>query len=277
MMKPNFKQFLGEALGVPEESLPSGFQRIGDVIILRLEPVLDEHAKRIGELVLEHFPKVKSVCRSLGVRGQLREPRIQLLAGKGTVTTHRENGCLFKIDVSKLMFAKGNVSERGRVPKLVKDSETIVDMFAGIGYFTIPVAKLAKPKKIHAIELNTEAVKYLRENIKLNHVGNVEVIQGDCRSVELGKVADRVLMGYLPKTYEFLPAAFGFLKPEGGILHYHDTFRKEELWDKPLEILRKAAGEAGYELKSVTHEAVVKQYAPGVEHVVIDAEFRRNE
>jgi len=80
-------------------------------------------------------------------------------------------------------------------------------------------------------------------------------------------------MGYLPGTESFLPAAFGFLKPEGGTIHYHNTYRKKELWDQPVKELEKAAKDAGYKLDKITHKAVVKHFSPGMEHVVIDAHF----
>ncbi len=272
------KAILCETLDIPEEKkkfLPSGYQNIGDIIILNLKPEIRLYAKEIGELILEKFPRFKTVCEKTDiVRGELRIPNIKVVAGENkTVTMHRENGCLYKIDVSKVMFSQGNIKERARLPKTIKPGEVIIDMFAGIGYFSIPIAKFAKPRKIHAIDKNPDSIELLKENIRLNNVGNViEPILGDCRNITLNERADRIIMGYLPRTYEFLEAAFDLLK-SCGIIHYHDTFRTEELWKKPMEILKKMAENAGFELKTVTHKAIVKHYAPGVEHIVIDAEF----
>ncbi|MCK4714173.1 MAG: class I SAM-dependent methyltransferase family protein, partial [Candidatus Aenigmarchaeota archaeon] len=131
-----------------------------------------------------------------------------------------------------------------------------------------------RPGRIYGIEKNPSSFHYLKENIRLNRVQEkVTPILGDCREVNMGKVADRVLMGYLPGTDAFLPAAFGALKPGGGVIHYHDTFRESELWEKPLDILETRGFKAGYSLKKVTHKAVVKEYAPKVYHAVVDAEF----
>jgi tRNA wybutosine-synthesizing protein 2 len=257
------------------EFLPSGFQRIGNIIIVNLKPELKQFREDIGETVLDCFRDIKTVCNRFDkVRGQTRSPSIEVIAGEGTETVHTENGCFYKIDVAKLMFAKGNVRERGRLPLLVKPGETIVDMFCGLGYFTIPIAKFAKPKKIYAIDINPLAIDFLKENIKLNLVSCVETILGNCRTVSLPEKAGRIIMGYLPRTYEFLPAAVGFLK-NNGVIHYHDTFRENELWEKPKKILEEQAQKAGYWLDKISYKTVVKQFAPRVYHVVLDCKFRK--
>jgi tRNA wybutosine-synthesizing protein 2 len=258
-----------------KELLPAGFQRIGHVVILNLKPGISNLANEIAGLILKAYPYVKTVCLTQGVSGELREPRVSYLAGeRKTETTHRENRCLFRLDVARIMFSKGNLSERARLPRLVRPGEVIADLFSGIGYFSIPIAKHARPRRIYSIEKNPTAFRYLKENIRLNRVQDrMTPILGDCRKVLMGNVADRVIMGYLPKTYQYLPAAFEALRPEGGTIHYHDTFADKELWDKPLDLLEAQAFRQGYTPKRVTHKAIVKEYAPGVFHAVVDAEF----
>jgi len=261
------------------ELLPSGFQRVGDVVILGLKPELLEHERGIGVAVLKLLPENKTVCaRFGGVSGDLRIPGVKKIAGNGTTTVHTENGCKYGLDVTKVMFAKGNVGERARLPRLVRHGETIIDMFAGIGYFTVPVAKKSRPCVVYAIEKNPESVRFLKENLKLNGITGVEVIEADNRDAGLHKLnnaADRVIMGYLPGTEKFLPAAFGFLKQDGGIIHFHNTYRKQELWETPRSELEAAAMCTGYKLDSISYRGIVKHFAPGVEHVVIDAHFSR--
>jgi tRNA wybutosine-synthesizing protein 2 len=283
-MKPEkFREIVNKKLEkkVPEEVLdlvPSGFQRIGKIAILNLPEELHRNKRMIGNAVLKNFPYVKTVCMRTGsISGELREPGVKVIAGeKNTITTHRENRCSYKIDVSKLMFSKGNLFERGRLPGLVGTGETVVDMFSGIGYFSIPIAKFAKPAKVFAIDKNPVAVEYLKENIRINKIeGKITPVFGDCREVRFGDIGDRIIMGFLPKTYEFLPAAFEALKPEGGVIHYHDTFAKEELWEKPIHILETSGFKYGYVLDRITYKNVVKEYAPNVFHVVLDAEFSK--
>ena len=260
------------------EKFPSRYQKLGDIILLRLPEELLPYKHEIGMAVLKVFPNVKTVLRYVkGISGELRLPSVEIIAGEQkTETIHEENNCLYKLDVAKVMFSRDNKKERARIPKLVKEGETVVDMFAGIGYFTIPIAKLANPKIIYAIELNPISVRYLRENLILNRIEDkVKIIEGDCRVIapKLGPIADRVIMGYFPQTYEFLPFALKVLKPTGGIIHYHDIFKKEELFEKPISILKKISKENGYHLKKVLYTGIVKSYAPKTYHIVVDAFF----
>ncbi|RLJ05862.1 MAG: class I SAM-dependent methyltransferase family protein [Candidatus Aenigmatarchaeota archaeon] len=275
-----FKRLLIKNLNIPEEKekfLPQGFQRIGTIVILNLKDPVLEYRKQIAEFVLKQFPYVKSVyVRSGKIHTEFKKPDIKWVAGeKNPVTEHKENGCLFRLDVTKLMFAKGNLRERGRVAKLAKEGETVTDMFAGIGYFSIPVAKHSKAKTIYAIEKNPTAFSFLKTNIKLNGVEKKVIpLLGDNRKVKIKEKADRILMGYFPSTRKFLQHAFDFLK-NSGTIHYHDVFHKNELWEKPIQILKQEAMKKGYALKKTTYKHKVKSYAPRTYHIVIDAVFEK--
>src|SRR3989344_3646521 len=185
-----FKDQLQEKLKkqIPQdvlEKIPAGFQRIGQIIILNLDNTLQTYKKEIAQATLELFPTIKTVCNKTGgIVGQFREPQIEWLAGdKNTTVIHTESNCRYTFDVTKIMFAKGNLSERVRVPQQVKKGEIILDMFAGIGYFSIPLGKLSPAKKIYAVELNPNSVHFLQENIKLNKLSSVEPIHADNREV----------------------------------------------------------------------------------------------
>jgi len=282
-MSQTFKQLLVKKLNFKKELehlLPKNYQKIGDIVIINIDSKIQKFEKEIGKTILNQIPETRVVCKKIGIiKGEKRTPQIKVIAGgRNTETVHKENGCLFKLDVRKTMFAKGNVKERGRIAKLIKSNEIVVDMFSGIGYFSLPIAKFSKVKKIYAIDINPVAIKYLKENIQLNGLNNIEVIFGDCRKIakNIGKIADRVIMGYLPNTNKFLPVAFSFLKKEGGIIHYHDIFKEEDLWNKPVEILRDKAKENGYILEKILHKRIVKSYAPRIYHIVIDAKFLQN-
>lgn len=274
-----FKYELLKNLSIPEskkEFLPAGFQRIGNVVILSLHEEVMEYRKEIGEFILKRFPYVRSVyLKKSPITGELRLPKLQWICGdKNPVTVHKENKCVFKLDVTKVMFAKGNLRERGRIPKLVKRNEVIVDMFAGIGYFSIPIGKHSKAKRVYAIEKNPTAFGFLKENIKLNSVEKKVIpIYGDNRKVELPEKAERVIMGYLPDAKKFLPYAFRFLKNKG-IIHYHGIYSKNEI-EKSRMVLEKISQKQGYSLERILYQSKVKSYAPGIYHMVTDAEFRK--
>ena len=272
ILKERFPEF--------ENILPKGYQRVGDILIVSLHPSLIKHEKEIGEIILKNIPNVRVVCRKTGpVKGETKKPQLKVIAGdKNTETIHKEGKCIYKLDVRKVMFSKGNINERHRLQKQVKEGEVIVDLFTGIGYFSVGIAKFCNPKIIYAIDVNPIAIKYLKENIKLNKVEGIIVpILGDCREVvkKLGKVADRVIMGFLPRTYRFLDSAFSVLKEEGGIIHYHDAFKEEDLFEKPIEILKNVAEGNGYKLSKILYKGIVKSYAPRIYHIVIDAKFSK--
>ncbi len=244
--------------------LPKTYKVLGDVILVKMNDSLKNYAKEIGKALLEINPHCKSVWWDRGKRGAIRKPEVELIAGKGGETIHREGGCIYKFDVSKVMFSPGNQAERIRMGKIV-GREVVVDMFAGIGYFTIPVAK--KAKKVYAIEINPESYHYLLENLKLNSVNSVVPILGDSMYVTPERVADRVIMGHV-NCHEFLPVAINALK-EKGWLHYHESV-PEAVIERPVRRVISAAEKEG---KGVKIECVrkVKNYSPGVVHIVVDA------
>jgi len=150
--------------------------------------------------------------------------------------------------------------------------EVIVDMFAGIGYFSLPLSVYGAPAKVLACELNPLAHRYLRENARLNKVeGVLEPRLGDNREAPEG-IADRVVMGYVKTTHHFLPKAMRILKPEGGVIHYHETCPVELLPDRPLQRVREAAEAAGRSA-SLLNFKNIKSYAPGIDHVVLDVQI----
>lgn len=247
------------------EKLPSGYQKIGNIIILKLKENLP--ANKIAEVLLEKIPNTRLICRYTGkIKGEYRKPQIKILAGKGnTETIHKEHGCKYKLDVKKIMWSKGNLEERMRIAELVEDGETIVDFFSGIGYFSIPIAVHSKPEIIYSIEKNLVAYKYLKENIKLNKVQEkIKPILGDCseEGPRLGKIGDRVIMGFLPSPKKHLPAAIKVLKGEG-ILHYEAIGKNpEELVEEVKNSVKKK-----FEVKNISK---VKSYAPKIYHYTLD-------
>jgi len=283
-----FKEELREKLKgkIPAEKLeflPSGFQAVGEICILNLNKELLGYKKEIGEASLEIFTRFKSVCNKTGeITGKFREPQIEVIAGeKKTEAIVKENNCLYKFDVAKIMFAKGNINERVRIARQVKKGEIIVDMFAGIGYFSVPIGKLAEPKKVYSIELNPNSIYYLKENLKLNKIEDkFEVIEGDCREevdklVEKGVGADRVVMGYLPPPRGFVPWALKIVKNKG-IVHYEEIFNlDEDKRDKEVgEVMKKIEEYSKEQGKKVKLLSVnyVKDYRPHVGHYVLDLE-----
>ncbi|MGI6464250.1 class I SAM-dependent methyltransferase family protein [Methanobacterium sp.] len=234
---------------------------IGDILVLK-QPVDNPQE-------LLNIPGVNRAVRLGRIKGLKREPEVEILLGEGTETIHRENHCLYKLDVARIMWSKGNTTERKRMGQIVRPGETVVDLFAGIGYFTIPMAVHGQPEKIYAVEINPVAHGYLKENVHLNQVQDVvEPILGNCREVAPRNIADRVLMGYIGNTEEYLDVAMEVIKNKG-IIHYHESVPDKLKYIRPAERIKEAAN--GFEVE-ILNQRIVKKYSPGVYHMVVDAQ-----
>jgi tRNA wybutosine-synthesizing protein 2 len=252
-----------------EAVLPRGWQIIGEVVLIHVPELLQPRKGEIGQALLSMYPRCKTVVETKRIAGELRQPIVEVIAGDGTETIHKENYVLFKLDVAKIMFSQGNFYERRRM-STVGTGEHVVDMFAGIGYFTLPMAVHAKPRRIDAIELNPVSYGYLQENIRLNHVEDiVNPVLGDCREKAPVGEADRVIMGYVGTTHEYLPWGMRALKP-GGILHYHETTPEKLVFERPIRYIQEEAVRQGRSAE-IVNTVKVKKYSPGVWHVVVDA------
>lgn len=257
--------------------LPSSCRFIGRVVILKLPRALLKKKKIIGQAVLKLFPYMRAVCVEKNISGAARSPKIKVIAGAQKIETlHTEHGCRLLLDPAKVMFSLGNKFEKERMIKLCKSGETIVDMFAGIGYWTVPIAKFCKPKKIFAIDKNKIAIDYLRKNCVLNKVaGRVEIFEGDCRKFSsiLESKADRIIMGWIFKTEKFLPAALRMAKKKCTI-HFHRIFHPSELPALKKKILA-VARENKCKMKFLAVRQV-KTYSPRQRHFVIDLQVSKS-
>jgi tRNA (guanine37-N1)-methyltransferase len=206
----------------------NSFDVVGDIAIVRLTEKSREYAKKIAEAIMAVHKNIKTVLmQASAVHGDFRLRGLEYVAGeRKTRTVHRESRCLFSVDVEKCYFSPRLFYERMRIARLAEDGETVVNMFAGVGCFSIVMAKHAKVQKVYSIDVNPEAVKQMRENIRVNKVyGRVVPIPGDAREVveeKLRHVADRVLMPLPAKALEYLPHALLTLRENGGWVHYYD-------------------------------------------------------
>jgi len=249
--------------------LPRSYFQVGDVMTVKLHRKLLPNRKAIGAAIKKTLPYVRSVLLIRDIKGTERTPKTEVIAGsKRTATVHKEHGCLFALDPAKIMWSKGNKDERKRMTLIAEKGENVVDMFAGVGYWTIPMAKY-KAKSVKAIDLNPDALRYLKKNIELNGLSNVEVIKGDClgQAGKLADSADRVIMGWLYGTERFLPAALKMAKT-GAVIHFHDLAAEKNV-PKRLNTLKGIAAREGCFL-DVDDIQLVKGYSPGVNHYVYD-------
>ncbi len=244
---------------------PGSWAVVGDVVLVEVGDA--PRPGEVGEALLE-LQDADTVLARAGVEGPTRDPDVTVLAGSGdTETVHREHGTAYALDLSSVMFSPGNKAERARMGEVVTEGERAFDMFAGVGYFALPMARAGAT--VTAAEIDPEAYRYLVENAVLNDVDDrIRPVLGDCRDVDT--VADRVVMGHFD-AHDYLDAALAALSP-GGVVHYHEATPEAERWDRPVGRVEAAAGDRGRPVE-VLDRRVVKSHSPGVDHVVVDARF----
>jgi len=205
----------------------NSFDVIGDIAIIRLPSTSQAKAIIVAKAIMSRHRNVKTVLlQASPVSGDLRLRRLAHVAGANkTSTVHREFSCSFSVDVAKCYFSPRLSHERMRIAKKVEPYETVVNMFAGVGCFSIMIAKHANPAQVFSIDVNPAAIQFMQENIRLNRVyGKVAPLLGDSKAIivnQLPHVADRVLMPLPEKALEYLPYASFALKASGGWIHYY--------------------------------------------------------
>ena len=217
------------------EELISAFDQIGDIIIVRIPDSLLAKKKLIGETLLNNVKIVKSVFyQTSPVEGDFRTRNLEVLAGEDrTETEYKEFGCRFTVDVAKAFFSPRLSNERERIANLIQDGETMVNMFAGVGMFSIMAAK-KKRCTVYSIDINPIASKLCEKNIELNNLaGKVVSINGDTSKIieeQLQGKGDRTLMLLPEKSDEFLESAIKTTK-DGGIIHYYSHIHADKKSD----------------------------------------------
>jgi len=257
---------------VPEDLrylLPTSFDVVGEVAIIRIPDELLPYKERIGLSLRKASPRLTAVALDKGVKGELRVRDLEVIAGgPGTETIHTEYGIKLLVDPSKTYFNPRLSNERFRVAKLVREGEVVIDMFAGVGPFSIMIARHASPKAVYAIDLNRDAVEYLRRNIELNRALSVKPIQGDARD-EMRKLpqADRIIMNLPHSAREFLRDALTHLRPNGTI-HLYQICDRGEIEDLAKSVLGEADG-MGFNI-SLARLEELKTYSPSMSVYALD-------
>ncbi|WP_292521460.1 class I SAM-dependent methyltransferase family protein [Methanoculleus sp.] len=229
-----------------------GYHLVGDIAVLHGDAPTEEELAGI----IRHC-RPRGIVRVKGYTGAMRIPETEVLYGTAGEVRHREQGYTFILDPTRVMFAQGNRMEKARIAALVRPGERVADMFAGIGYFSIPAA--TSGARVHAMEINPIAFEYLQRNIMANHVADrVTAGNGDCRDLLAG-VYDRVLMGHFDAP-SMLADALAHVR-RGSVLHVHSI-------GDATAAIRERAAEAGF-LVAITSRRV-KKYGPHAWHMVQD-------
>ncbi|NLV09531.1 class I SAM-dependent methyltransferase family protein [Halomicrobium mukohataei] len=270
---------------------PASWAVVGSVVLVDVGDA--PRPEEVGEALLQLHGEADTVLARGPITGEHREPAVEVVAGTGdTETVHREHGTAYALDLAEVMFSPGNKAERSHMGEVVREAhegrsesgastsasgaiesgerERVLDMFAGIGYFTLPMARAGAT--VTAVERNPASFRYLIENVQLNEVADrVQPYWADCRDVTPDLAADpvdRIVMGYY-EAHEYLDAALPALAP-GGVVHMHEATPDGLVFERPIERIEAAAADAGRGVE-ILDTRRVKSYSEGVAHVVVDA------
>jgi tRNA (guanine37-N1)-methyltransferase len=252
------------------------FDVIGDIAIVAPDEVASLHKQLLVKSILSVHPNVRLILAKVSpVTGRERVATYERWYGTGpTETMHKEHGCVYSLDVTKVFFTPRLSTERRRVASLVGRSETVGDLFAGVGPFSVLIAKLQPISNVRACDISPEAVSYLRRNIRLNGVSDrVRAYLGDAEQVareHLSGTCDRVVMN-LPKEAElYLSAATRSLKPSGGIIHLYLFRREPQTIDEKILTVTAELKSLGWGQVKVLSKRQVREVGPREFNDVID-------
>lgn len=248
-----------------------GFDVIGDIAII---DAYDPDAAHIAKALMENRKSINVVLGAVSpVEGEFRTRQWIVLAGEHrTRTMHKEHGCRYNVDLAGAYFSARLGTERKRVADMVKPGQYVVDLFAGVGPFSILIGKNVPGASVVAVDKNPGAVKLLCENIRLNRLDNVTAVEDDARHAagNLKHLADHVIMNLPQSGREFLDCGIMAAK-NGGVVHFYDITHEDDLYRTSWELIQEAAARVGRKVEC-TGRRIVRSYAPHQYNVCI--EFR---
>ncbi|MFX1511015.1 MAG: class I SAM-dependent methyltransferase family protein [Promethearchaeota archaeon] len=214
-------------------------EKIGNLALLWIAEDFSSHKEEIIKAVSQTY-KIRGIFEKISeVKGLHRIPKIRHLSGsKSAVTIHTEYGIKICVNLEKAYFNSRLANEHNRIASLVSLPEQILDMFAGVGPYSLHIAKkIARVEqnygKVHksrivAVDINPTAIEFLERSTKLNKLeGTIYPIVADSAHVFNKQIRfNRIIMNLPHASYQYLPLATSILQTRG-IIHFYTFSRKE--------------------------------------------------
>lgn len=264
---------------IPEENLAKirrSFDIVGDVMVFQPTKEMEIYKKDVVEAAKLVYPRIRLVlAKKTPLEGETRVAEYETWYGKGSYETiHKEYGCIYYLDLTKVFFTPRLSTERNRVCNLVEDGEVVCDLFAGVGPFSILISKKRRPSIVYACDVNEYAYDYLRKNVIVNKVGDkVKTFLGDAREIakeKISKKCDRVIMNLPKASHLFLDAARDAISPKGGIIHLYIFRREEERLEEKILSIKNKLKEVGFNSSEVLFKKKVREIGPREYNEVLD-------
>ena len=279
--QPELTDLLGEKL--PPHLLassPQAIDFIGDIAVVEIPPELENFKAVIGEAVLKAHKRVNTVlAKSSPIEGEFRVGKFEPIAGVAkSSTVHKEYGCVFFVDLAKAYFSPRLSYEHNRIASLVKEGETVLDLFTGVGPFAIHIVKKHQKVHVYAVDKNPEAIRLLEKNMTVNRVeAKITPILGDARQIAAERLrgsSDRVIMNLPERALEYVDAACQAIKPQGGVVHYYEFTSETEPLETAQKRLQQAVKQTGRKADEILGSRIVRGTAPFTWQVVVDATIK---
>lgn len=258
------------------ENFSHSMDIIGDIAIIEIPPKLKKYDTLIAKSILKIHKNIKSVFSKLSpIKSVYRLRSVKFLSGENrTYTIHKEYGCKYYLDITKAYFSPRLSQEHNRVASLIKKTELVVDLFAGVGPYSILIAKKSPRAKIVSIDMNPLAIEFLKKNIKLNRVHrNIVPLLGNARKLidkHLIGIADRAIMNLPETASEFIDVVCRAIKPAGGTIHYYEFVRHPDSIEKAKMRLSEKIKQNGREVDSFRFVKKIRETAPYQYQVAFD-------
>ena len=274
------------------DNLPKKWEMFNDLAIIPNDSVNSLEWRRVlanDESLTEKIWEIIAECINVSriarqdeiAVDNIRSSQVKMIKGNSGEVEFVDNGVKFWLDVTKVMFSSGNVTERHRIGEINMDGEIVIDAFAGIGYYTLPMLVRSNAKHVYACEMNPNSIIALRRGAELNKVlDRLTIVEGDNQETlqSLTGIADRLHLGILPSSQSTWKLAINCLKSTGGMIHIHMNVKESEIEDFSdqciAELNKYAVNQCGFENVSLQHVEKVKWYAPHIRHIVLDVAIR---
>ncbi|MGC8680129.1 MAG: class I SAM-dependent methyltransferase [Candidatus Micrarchaeia archaeon] len=265
-----------------DKDIIKSYDLLGNIAIINIrkntdtpKKILNKKAKEVAKILMKIHPNVETIVSKAGaVSGVYRTRDFKYVAGKRNfIAEYKENNCIFRFDVRKSFFSSRLSYERTRIMKQVKDNCNVAVMFAGVGPFSIEIAKAHPTSKIISIELNKEAYSAMCENVKLNKVKNVEPVLGDVKKVakKYENFADYIVMPLPKDSTNFLDEAFIVAKDKA-IVSIYVFGKRDSVLEDTFKILKEHSKKHKYKIK-ILFNRIVRQYSREEDEIVVDYEI----
>ncbi|MHA1771408.1 MAG: class I SAM-dependent methyltransferase [Candidatus Thorarchaeota archaeon] len=256
------------------EHIPRAYDLIGDIAVLEIPMELEPFKFEIGRAFHQIHPNFATVLAKRGaITGLIRTREYDVLSGNPkTHTIHTEYGCRIAVDLARAYFSPRLLEEHHRIAIQVKDNETVLDMFTGVGPFALHIAR-HKHAHVIAVDINSDAIALLRKSMTLNQlIGSIEPVVGDARQYvreTLPYNVDRVIMNHPSGAADFVLDACYAVK-SGGVIHYYDFIGGKNPEQAIREKIEQLVSKSGRVIQSIPAIRRVRDSAPYEYQMVID-------